>query len=165
MPDVISGIQQINDNITATLTELASKAIQWGLDLIKGFAEGIMNGIKYVTDAVGNVVAKITGPLHFSRPDEGPLRYYEQWMPHFMQGLAEGIESNKWRIEDAIADVTGLMSVNTDSSVAGFGNTFAPTINVNVYAAENQNAEEVGQAAIDAVNREIQSLRGVWGHA
>ena len=34
------------------------------------------------------------GFLGFSRPDEGPLHYYEDWMPHFMQGLSSGIYDN-----------------------------------------------------------------------
>lgn len=166
MPQVVSGIAQIVSTITSALKGLAGKALTWGLDMIKGFADGIRNGIKFVGEAIGNVAKKVTSVIHFSRPDEGPLRYYEQWMPDFMKGLAAGIENNMWRVEDAMSGVAGLMSFNPDPAFAGVGGgTFAPVVNVNVYATENQNAEEVGEAAIDAVNREIQSLRGVWGHA
>lgn len=166
MPQVVSGIAQIVSTITSTLAGLAGKALTWGLDMIKGFAKGITNGLKFVGEAIGNVAKKVTSVIHFSRPDEGPLRYYEQWMPDFMKGLAAGIENNMWRVEDAMSGVAGLMTFNPDPAFSGVGGgTFAPVVNVNVYATENQNAEEVGEAAIDAVNREIQSLRGVWGHA
>lgn len=166
MPQVVSGIGQIVSTITSTLTGLAGKALTWGLDMIKGFADGIKNGLKYVGDAIGKVAEKVTGVIHFSRPDEGPLRYYEQWMPDFMKGLASGIESNLWRIEDAMSGVTDLMTLNTDSALSGLGgSTFAPVVNINVYATENQSTEEIGRAAVDEVNRQIQSLRGVWGHA
>lgn len=37
---------------------------------------------------------KIRSFLHFSRPDEGPLRDYETWMPDMMEGLAKGIRNN-----------------------------------------------------------------------
>ena len=87
-------------------------------------------------------------------------------MPDFMKGLASGIESNLWRIEDAMSGVTDLMTLNTDSALSGSGgSTFAPVVNINVYATENQSTEEIGRAAVDEVNRQIQSLRGVWGHA
>lgn len=163
MPDVISGIQQINDNITETLAGLASKAIEWGLDLIKGFAKGIMNGVKFVTDAVGNVVAQITGPLHFSRPDEGPLRYYEEWMPHFMQGLAEGIESNMWRIEDAVGDVAGLMTLNPDptfAGVGGYGGMYSLSVgDIIIYGGDAQSNRELADMVLDELDRRVRSER------
>ena len=164
IPNIVTSMGQITQTITKAVTDLAGKAVTWGRDMIKGFANGIVNGLKYVGDAVGKVTSKVTGMLHFSRPDEGPLRYYEQWMPDFMKGLAAGIENNTWRIEDAMSGVTDLMTVNPSSSF-GVGGTFAPSVTVNVYATDEQNAEEVGQAAIDAVNAEIRSLRGAWGHA
>ena len=164
IPNIVTSMGQITQTITNAVNDLAGKAVTWGLDMIKGFARGITNGIKYITDAVGSVTSKVSGMLHFSRPDEGPLRYYEQWMPDFMKGLAAGIENNTWRIEDAMSEVTDLMTVNPNSSF-GVGSTFAPSVTVNVYATNEQNAEEVGQAAIDAVNAEIRSLRGAWGHA
>lgn len=166
IPNVVSGVNQVVDNIKQILTGMKEKALTWGKDMIQGFADGIKNGIKLVGDAVGKVAEKASSLLHFSRPDEGPLRYYEQWMPDFMKGLADGIESNMWRIEDAMTGVAGLMTVNPDASPIGMvGGTFAPVVSINVYASENQDAEEVGQAAVDEVNRQIQSLRGVWGHA
>lgn len=166
IPNVVSGVNQVIDNITRLLTGLKDRALNWGLDMIKGFADGIKNGLKYVGDAIGSVAEKVTSVIHFSRPDEGPLRYYEQWMPDFMKGLAAGIEDNMWRVEDAMSEVAGLMTVNPDASSVGMvGGTFAPVVNVNIYPTEDQNAEEIGQAAIEAVNFEIKSLRGAWGHA
>ena len=161
MPDVIAGIQQIDNNITETLAGLASKAIEWGLDLIKGFAKGIMSGVKFVTDAVGNVVAQITGPLHFSRPDEGPLRYYEEWMPHFMQGLAEGIESNMWRIEDAVGDVAGLMTLNPDPALGtvGGGMYSLSVGDIIIYGGDAQSNRELADMVLDELDRRVRSER------
>lgn len=166
IPNAISGTNQVVANVTQILSGLKGKALTWGLDMIKGFANGIKNGLKYVGDAIGKVAEKVTGVIHFSRPDEGPLRYYEQWMPDFMKGLASGIESNLWRIEDAMSGVTDLMTFTPDPTLPGTGGgTFAPVISINVYGAEGQSEGEIGRAAVDEVNRQIQSLRGVWGHA
>ena len=73
------------------IASLPSKAIGWGKDFIDGLASGIRDAIGSVTDAVEGVADKIRSFLHFSRPDEGPLREYEKWMPDFMQGMARGI--------------------------------------------------------------------------
>lgn len=57
-----------------------------------------------IGDAVSSVGEAIASVLHFSRPDEGPLREYEKWMPDFIGGLARGIEGSRdsskrpWRV-------------------------------------------------------------------
>ena len=45
-----------------------------------------------VGDAVAGVANKIKNFLHFSRPDEGPLREYEEWMPDMINGLSASLE-------------------------------------------------------------------------
>ena len=42
-------------------------------------------------DVVSNIAGKITSFLHFSRPDEGPLREYEEWMPDMIDGLSNSL--------------------------------------------------------------------------
>ena len=42
-----------------------------------------------VGDAAKSVANKVKSYLHFSKPDEGPLRDYETWMPDFVEGLAK----------------------------------------------------------------------------
>ena len=53
-----------------------------------------MSGVEAIVSTVKGIGDKIRSFLHFSRPDEGPLRDYETWMPDFTQGLAKGIMSN-----------------------------------------------------------------------
>ena len=103
---IIEGVQNAID----FLTGLPAQALQWGKDLIDGFIEGIKSKVNAVVDAVKGVADKVTSFLHFSRPDEGPLRYYEEWMPDMMQGLAAGIRDNIGVIESALQTVTGTMS-------------------------------------------------------
>ena len=89
---VKNAIGEIIGKIKDAITSLPGKAVEWGKDVIKGLANGIKNAIHFITDAVKNVAKKITSFLHFSRPDEGPLREYEEWMPDMIQGLAKGIK-------------------------------------------------------------------------
>lgn len=89
------------------IASLPGKAVQWGKDFMEGIASGIRSAIGKVTSAVRSVANKITSFLHFSRPDEGPLREYESWMPDFIDGLANGIDKNIYKITDAMKRAAG----------------------------------------------------------
>lgn len=81
--------------------EVLDKAKEWGKDFIQGIIDGIRSMIGKVGEAVKSVADKIASFLHFSRPDEGPLREYEKWMPDFMKGMAKGIYLNMPIIDNA----------------------------------------------------------------
>lgn len=86
-----SSVRSAFDSAISFLTSLPSKAVKWGSDFIDGIVRGIKGAIGKVTGAVKDVADKISSFLHFSRPDEGPLHFYEEWMPDMMKGLAKGI--------------------------------------------------------------------------
>jgi|GEM_PF-6832356 len=100
------------------VSSLPGQFLSWGSDMIQGMIDGIWSMIGGITGAVSNVASTITSFLHFSRPDVGPLREYEEWMPDFMGGLASGIEKNKGLVTKAISELSGEMSigVKTDGS-------------------------------------------------
>lgn len=97
------------------ITSLPEKAKKWGKDFIDGLVSGIKSMIGKVTDAVSSVGDKIRSFLHFSRPDEGPLRDYETWMPDFIDGLAKGIERGRSVIQSAVKKLSGDMSLNINA--------------------------------------------------
>lgn len=97
------------------ITGLPGQAVRWGQDFVNGIANGIRSCIGNVTNAVSNVANTIRSWLHFSRPDEGPLHYYEEWMPDFMKGLATGIEKSQGLVADAMKDVQMDMQLDTSS--------------------------------------------------
>ncbi|MCL1846959.1 MAG: hypothetical protein FWF91_03220 [Coriobacteriia bacterium] len=101
--DASSGFAQgIGDGLKAVDTEgkvisAAAKAglrsengnaTSWGNDLVGGLASGIRNAVGLVTNAASFIAGSIKSFLHFSRPDEGPLKDYERWMPDMVFGLA-----------------------------------------------------------------------------
>lgn len=86
-----SAVRSAFNSAISFLTSLPSRAVQWGRDFIDGIVRGIKGAIGKVTSAVKDVADKVSSFLHFSRPDEGPLHYYESWMPDMMKGLAKGI--------------------------------------------------------------------------
>lgn len=104
---VSSSLKGMMEQPIAYLKSLPDQFCQWGGDMIRGMIRGITSMIDGVVGSVKNVASAIASVIHFSRPDIGPLRSYEQWMPDFMSGLAKGIRDNLWMVEDA-ADALAL---------------------------------------------------------
>ena len=112
-------IKNCFDQGLAYIKSLPGKAAGWAADMINGFVEGIFSSMHKVADAVKNVASTITAYMHFSRPDLGPLRQYERWMPDFMAGLSRGITDNLWMVEDAAEMLSGATAEPMQLAVAG----------------------------------------------
>lgn len=104
---VKNGIQQAID----FLTGLPARAIAWGRDFINGFADGIKGAISGVVNSVKGLADKIAGYLHFSRPDEGPLRWYEDWPKDFVKGYADALTAAMPYLQNALQNITDGMAV------------------------------------------------------
>ena len=84
--------------------------------MMSGIVSGIISMYGALSSAVNGAANIIRSQLHFSRPDEGPLRDYETWMPDFMEGLANGINSNLYQIEGAVDNVADRLVLKPDYS-------------------------------------------------
>lgn len=93
------------------ITELPSKAYNWGADIIKQMIKGITDNP--ITDAISGVAGTIAKYIHFSEPDVGPLSNFHTFMPDMMQMMADGIVDNTWRVENAINATAGAMAPQT----------------------------------------------------
>ena len=123
------------------LGKLAKDALQWGKDMVQGFADGIRNAKEKVRDAVHSIADKISALMHFSRPDEGPLRNYEQWMPDFMRGLANGIDDNS----NLVYAATGRLAAGMRSALS------VPSLGIgDVSGSMTLDASSVGEAQMNA---------------
>lgn len=137
-------VGKINDKIKEGLGNLGQKALQWGKDMIQGFINGIKNMIGKVGDAVKGIADKIKNFLHFSRPDVGPLRDYETWMPDMVKGMVKGINQSSHLLENAtdnmakkMADKLSFDNIVKDNINAmkelnyGVNNSLNPMVNPN----------------------------------
>ena len=106
-------------SIASNFRGLSSQAYTWGADMMLGLIRGINSKMGSLRSAVNTATGIIYSNLHFSRPDEGPLRNYETWMPDFMDGLAKGINSNLYKIEGAVGNVADKMVVEPEYSNDG----------------------------------------------
>jgi TP901 family phage tail tape measure protein len=119
IPQVIEEVSKMSQGITATIEALIPLADTWSEDMMDGFIQGIKAKTSEVEAACRSVAGTVSDYLHFTRPEKGPLRYYEEWMPHMMQGLEEGIRGNMWRVTDQIAALAGSMDVMTMNMTGG----------------------------------------------
>lgn len=97
------------DKATACLKDLSKDSKVWGKDLAEGMANGIQNNVSKIGAAVGNIAKKITSLLHFSRPDEGPLREYETWMPDMVEGLTNTLNNSAPRLIKGVHNMASAM--------------------------------------------------------
>lgn len=65
-----------------------SNAWTWGSDLVANMASGIKGSISSALAAATSVASSIKSVLGFSRPETGPLRDFESYMPDMVAGLA-----------------------------------------------------------------------------
>ena len=90
-------------------TDLSGLGSTWGSDLIKGMASGMVTVAAkagWLTKAAKFVGGVIRAFLHFSRPDKGPLRDYETWMPDMVHGMADSLKNNAYVLRNAARDVS-----------------------------------------------------------
>lgn len=164
---VSSSVKGMMEQPIAYLKSLPEKFCQWGKDMIQGMIRGITSMIDGVVGSVKNVASAIASVIHFSRPDVGPLRLYEQWMPDFMSGLAKGIRDNLWMVEDAAdalalttaqpmqLQVAGVLRGNQQTAAASWqpqpGVAYQQTNNF--YTHDSLSESELTREAEDMMNR------------
>lgn len=130
---IVESIGGVIYNLVSFLTNIFSDlidiAVSWGKDFVQGLINGILSMVSAVGNAAEKIANKIKSILHFSRPDEGPLRNYEEWMPDFVGRMAEQIKQQKSLIADAVTDlatslnISGMVLENENNTQGNSSNT------------------------------------------
>lgn len=107
-----SRVNSVFNEIKSTIRGWASQAWNWGWDFISGLTSGFTSGMNNLLNKVRSLASQVRSYLHFSRPDVGPLRDYETWMPDFMAGMAQGIDKNMYKVTDAVNRVANAMQMS-----------------------------------------------------
>lgn len=173
-----NAVKGIAEKIWSVIKELPGKAVQWGKDMIQGFIDGIKNMIGNITGAVSGIAEKIKNFLHFSRPDTGPLREYEKWMPDMIKGLARtmkqsypiitkaskslskkieeevNLNSIYNKMQSAIAFETGKISANLSTN-ATVGKVL--TANITVKGDTYMDSTKVGRMTAPTVSKVLKT--------
>lgn len=131
---------KIVTTIIDKIKNLPKDMVKWGKDMIQGLIDGIGGMVGKVGDAVGKVGNKIKNFLHFSRPDEGPLREYETWMPDFIQGLTNSLEKASPELINQVKQLSSEMSQAMQPDMTLNGSNLSETTTSSINAQENYNS-------------------------
>ena len=162
--------------IGQTISNLVSSAFNWGRDLIEGIGEGIASAANWLFSGVKSIAQGIASFLHFSRPDKGPLREYEQWMPDMIAGMARGIRLNTGVLEGAAQDAASRMqsalTIPADVAAAAVGTAPAQSSgrslsitigDVIVNGSNVQDVDELADRIVQKITRQVQRKEAAYG--
>lgn len=124
----------------AYITGLIGEARTWGNDMMQGLIQGLEDYLDELEDVCEDIADTISDNLHFTRPERGSLRNYEEWMPHFMQGLAKGIADNKYLVSEQIQRLADDMSILQNQG------SYKPTINFTNRSVLVLDGEQIAEA-------------------
>ena len=169
-------LSNVFNGIGQTISNLVSSAFNWGRDLIEGIGEGIASAANWLFSGVKSIAQGIASFLHFSRPDKGPLREYEQWMPDMIAGMARGIRLNTGVLEGAAQDAASRMqsalTIPADVAAAAVGTAPAQsagrslTITIGDVIVNGSNAQDVDELAdriVQKITRQVQRKEAAYG--
>lgn len=95
---------EVVDKVKAGLMEKIDAAKQWGKDLIQNFIDGLLEKWNALKETVGNIASSIKDFLGFSEPKLGALSDFHTYAPDMMELFMKGIEDNKPKLLDTVAD-------------------------------------------------------------
>lgn len=166
-------LKNVFNGIKNTIGNLISTAFNWGRDLIQGMIDGIASMANTLFGWIGDIAQGIASFLHFSRPDQGPLREYEQWMPDMIQGMARGIRENTWMLNDAAADTARLISdrmtvpVNIAATASGVQpaarNVSFSFGDIVVNGSGVTDVDDLADRVIDRLTMQVQQQEAAYG--
>lgn len=116
--NVYNSVKGAWDSAVNYVKGLPSKAITWGKDFMNGMIKGIKSMIGGIVDTVKGIADKIASFLHFTKPDEGPLRPYETWMPDFIYGLTNTLNKNKGKLVNSVKALSENISDTFDPDLS-----------------------------------------------
>lgn len=139
---------KIVTTIIDKIKNLPSQMFNWGKDMMQGLINGIKGMIGKVGDAASSVANKIKNFLHFSRPDEGPLREYETWMPDFIQGLSNSLDKASPELINQVKSLSSEMAnaMQPDLAINGAYNNETSPNGINTLSNYNLLVEAFTEA-------------------
>lgn len=168
-----NGLQTMMLSVMSNLVGVNLSSLQgigstWGSDLVKGMASGMVtvaakSGL--LTKAVKFVGGLIRAFLHFSRPDKGPLRDYETWMPDMVHGMADSLKNNAYVLRNAARDVSSDLQTQMQYDVGMASPSYEQNyksstvklggVTMTIQAQPGMDEEKLAQYTIDRLSQMI----------
>ena len=163
---ISTALQSVMGNLLGT--DLSGLGSTWGSDLIKGMASGMVTVAAkagWLTKAAKFVGSVIRAFLHFSRPDKGPLRDYETWMPDMVHGMADSLKNNAYVLRNAARDVSSDLQTQMQYDVGMASPSYEKNyksstvklggVTMTIQAQPGMDEEKLAQYTIDRLNQMI----------
>jgi phage-related protein len=91
------------------IADLATKAWEWGSDLVTSFIDGIKDSFSDLESTMESFGEMIYDYIHFSEPDKGALSNFETYAPDMVHSFAKGIHDNAHVVETEMQDLSSVM--------------------------------------------------------
>lgn len=169
----ISGtLSDIWNNVSSTFSSLVESAFKWGSDLIDNLVDGMDSNRSKASRSASGVASGIRQYIGFSEPEVGPLSDFHTYMPDMMKGLAQGIESNSFMVENAMQNLTSKMSNDltnmptaADIGFPDHGNDFKVSHNIEKTWDENQYQDASETLTMDVRNANEDVVNAIYDMA
>ena len=144
-----AAIQQAAGLLQTYVSSLPEKATIWADDFMGNYISTIHSKLNELDRSCKEVADTISSYLHFTRPDKGPLRSYEEWMPHMMQGLASSMKDHI----PVVGDAAGAVAQKIGNELA---DGLADSIKSNKDYAE-KSVEEIAKAVLSEAQKRLKN--------
>ena len=166
-PKVVTAAKNIPTRIKEIFTSLVNSAKTWGSDFMNAFTGSIKSKANDLVSNVSGLAKKIRSYLHFSRPDEGPLRDYETWMPDMVEGLAGSLKKRSHVLTDAVQDLAGDMSMALSAdanltAVGSSGGSIGNSYSFNIYPSAGMDEKKFAEYVYQYINSKTKKEAKVW---
>lgn len=119
---ILTGIGNIGTSITTYFTDLGSKALEWGSNMINQFIDGILSAPGKLVDAVSGVASTVSDYLGFGSPTKlGPGAKSDQWIPNAINMWNTDLKKGKGVIGATLSTITDLMGLRFDGAAQSVG--------------------------------------------
>lgn len=123
IPKMWNALGEIVTTVVSYIGKLPKMALEWGVDLIAGFIDGIKSKITGLKNTVSGIAKTVKDFIGFSEPDKGPLSNFHTFAPDMMELFAKGIYDNIGLITDAMDSATSQISGGFDVEGASDGSS------------------------------------------
>ena len=149
------------------IKNLPQKALQWGKDLIGNFINGIRGQVNAAGDAAGWIADKVASFLHFSEPDEGPLKDFHTFAPDMVKLFAQGITQSLPILDRAADQMAGVIANDATPTIQnGNGSAMNKTVNapisITVNGAPGQDVNALADIIQQKMNRAVINQKAVF---
>lgn len=154
---VQSGSEMIEE-IKSGILDKIDDAKEWGKDLMRNFISGIKQKISDLRDAVSSAAEIVSSHLHFSEPDEGPLKNFHTYAPDMMKLFAQGIRDNEDLVARQMEKSFALPDISQEIGMTGASSGSGSSVGniyITVNGAEGQSEERLAEIVSNRLLHEM----------